>query len=81
MARKKVEKRVPSTLEMYLACERLMLIPDFKECQALYNIIGGNILSEPIDVHLLMDLRRSWLKVITMGLTEEERNELVNTKG
>jgi len=78
MARKKVEKKIPSTLEMYLACERLMLIPDFKECKVLYTIIGGNVLSEPIDVRILMDLRRSWLKVITMGLTEEERNELVN---
>jgi len=78
MARKKVEERIPSMLDLWLACDMLNKTYHYISLQDLYVIIGGYVMNNRIDSRLILKLRKAWLKVITLGLTEEERNELVN---
>jgi len=78
MARKKVVLRVPTRFEYWLACQKLTIHPELKEAFRLYDVIGAYINLNPIPERLLLDLRRYWLNLLTMGLTEEEIDELVN---
>jgi len=78
MARKKVVKRIPTHFENWLACNRLGVVFSGNEAKELYTIIDGFVLDKPIDTQLLMNLRKYWYKVLTMGLTKEQIDELVN---
>ena len=78
MARKKVEKRIPSALEMYFACELLSKDLVYIDIAGVFQIIEGCIMNKLVDKRLVMSLRKYWLKMITAGLTEEEIDELVN---
>jgi len=78
MARKKVETRIPTSFDMWLACHLLTL--SYVESLRLnvLLIIDAYVKQDFISIVYTLDLRKYWFELITMGLTEEERNELVN---
>jgi len=78
MARKKIVVIVPSSFDLWLACEMLDKSTLYMSQIELYAIIGGYVMNKVIDRRMLLKLRKAWFQIITLGLTEEEQNELVN---
>lgn len=79
MARKSYTKTVPTNFDNYLACETLILAVGKGDLRDLYTIIGGYVLNKPIDPRLTLNLRKRWLKLLKLGLTESQVDELLNS--
>ena len=79
MARRQIVKTIPTSLEMYLACNYLALFPGCKESPGIYKVIGGFVMNKPVDQRLMIQLRKRWYCILRIGLTKEQINELVNT--
>lgn len=78
MAKKQIEMKIPSRLDLWLSCE-LLVQPAYRDRDLdLYVIIGGHIMNREVNQDFMLQLRKTWFKLIIRGLTEEERNELVN---
>ena len=80
MAKIRNETRVPTSFEMYLACELLLLNLSHINRLHLSLIIEAHCLNKPISPQFTEELRKHWFYIITLGLTNEQINELVNSQ-
>lgn len=79
MAKIRNETRVPTSFEMYLACEFLNMKRGYRESIDCLNILEAHIRNVPLLEDYMYRLRKEWYKMIIMGLTKDQINELVNS--